>query len=734
MRLCDFIRTNRPHILAQWERAVRHMPCTRDLSHPRLMDHLPMLLARVADVVETVHTGEEKGLVELPAVHALERLDVGYDLEQVAQEYAVLRACVLQLYCEHTGSSYVDEATEVVREVERFNQTLDEAMTTAVARYARARERTLVALDRIAEAALGTEDLNTFLPRLMRVLLETTESVDSVTLLLHEDGVLRVRASVGLEEEVASGFSLRVGEGFSGKIAAERRPYEVRSAATEPLVQSVALRSRGTRALYGVPLVHGEELIGVANMGSRTAYEFSSEDKLLFRAMTSRATGLLVQAVLVAREREARAQAERALERLRAQEARTVRLQEVTAALSQSLTVTDVVRVVVDKAVRALGAAGGSIGLLSEDGKWFEVTGAVGYPESELEGWARFPSDTPVMFREAVRTGELVFYETVEAFLADYPQWKGTQAVEGYQAFATLPLLVKGRALGALGLSFRERRCFACEEERAFMRVLAGQCAQALERARLHDAEQRSREELGRTAEFRERFLGVVSHDLRNPLHAILISANALLRAEDIPEPRLKSIRRVVTSAERMGRMIADLLDFTRGRLGQGIPVQLRPVSARELARQVVEELEASHPGRELRLEAEGALRGEWDGDRLTQVLGNLGKNALDYSPADTPVRFTLREEGEGVRMEVHNEGPPIPEAQRVSIFEPFQRFAREEGPSRATSGLGLGLFIVQHVVRAHGGTIAVRSSAQDGTTFSLWLPRHPGAASAAAR
>jgi len=170
------------------------------------------------------------------------------------------------------------------------------------------------------------------------------------------------------------------------------------------------------------------------------------------------------------------------------------------------------------------------------------------------------------------------------------------------------------------------------------------------------------------------------------------------------------------------------LLDFTRGRLGQGIPVQRRPVGLRELVRQVVEELEAIHPGRELRLEVEGALQGEWDGDRLAQVLGNLGKNALDYSPADTPVRFRLRDEGEGVRVEVHNEGPPIPEAQRASIFEPFQRFAQEEASPRATSGLGLGLFIVQQIVRAHGGTIEVRSREQEGTTFSLWLPRHsPG-------
>ncbi|HEX5748394.1 MAG TPA: GAF domain-containing protein [Archangium sp.] len=827
LRLCDFIRRHRARVLESWAGQAGLLPGIQGLSRPQLLDHLPDLLDRIANVVETVHTGEHRTLEEFPEMHALERLDAGLDLEQVASEYALLRACILKLYSEHVGER---NAGVVVREMLYFNQTCDTAVVTAVARYARARERTLVALDRLSEAALGTEDLDTFLPRLLRVILESTESVDALALLLRDGDTLRVGASVGLGEEESTGFSLKVGEGFAGTIAAERRPKELRSAST-----------RGIQALYGVPLLDGERVIGVAHMGSRTTHEFSNEDKLLFRVMVGRAASLIVQAQLVAREREA-------LARVRAQEERAVRLQAVTAALSQALTTTDVARVVVDKAVRALGAMGGSIGLLSEDGQWFEMLEAQGHRDEVVRDWTRFPADAPVMFRQVVSTRAPVLYETVEHFLADYPQWEVLAREEGHGAFATLPLLADGQVLGAMGLTFRERRTFSAEEV-AFMRVLAGQCAQALERSRLYDAEQRARaeahlhltrlnlimdtapvglafldtelryvrinerlaemngrsvadhlgrtvrevlpglastlealfhrvletgqpvvdlevtgetpahpgvqrhwlvsyyrvqdvkgpplglggvvveitdrkraeEELRRTAEFRELFLGIVSHDLRNPLNAIRLSASTLLHSEGVEKHQLKAVRRITTSAERMGRMISDLLDFTRGRLGGGIPIHPRPANLRHICQNVVEELEAGHPERKLKLTAVGRFQGAWDPDRLAQAFGNLGKNALEYSPEGSLVDFVLRDEGDTVRLEVHNEGPPIPVEGLSSVFEPFQRAVEHTG----SSGLGLGLFIVQQIITAHGGTVEVRSTEAEGTTFTVRLPRH---------
>ncbi|QSQ23724.1 PAS domain-containing protein [Pyxidicoccus parkwayensis] len=232
----------------------------------------------------------------------------------------------------------------------------------------------------------------------------------------------------------------------------------------------------------------------------------------------------------------------------------------------------------------------------------------------------------------------------------------------------------------------------------------------------------RIEEELRQTAQFRERLLGIVSHDLRNPLNAILLSVNALMHSECAVPRHLKAARRIALSAERMERMVSDLLDFTRGRLGGGIPISSRPANLRSLCQQVQEELEVGHPQRDLRLSIRGErFQGVWDADRLVQLLGNLGKNALDYSPGDSPVDFVLRDEGARVCVEVHNAGPPIPADLLPHIFEPFRRATDQGHP---TSGLGLGLFIVQQIARAHGGRVEVRSSAAEGTTFTVWLPR----------
>ncbi|WP_257457419.1 PAS domain-containing protein [Archangium lipolyticum] len=232
----------------------------------------------------------------------------------------------------------------------------------------------------------------------------------------------------------------------------------------------------------------------------------------------------------------------------------------------------------------------------------------------------------------------------------------------------------------------------------------------------------RFEERLRQTAEFRERFLGIVSHDLRNPLGVITLSANMLLRQETLPERALRLSQRITLNAELMGRMIGDLLDLTRGRLGGGIPIAPAPVDLGLLGRRVLGELEVTHPARELRLEARGDLQGEWDQDRLAQLLGNLLRNALDYSPEDTPVTLTLQDEGPSIRIEVGNRGEPIPVELLPALFEPFRR--GELRGHRRSSGLGLGLYIVQQIALAHAGTIEARSTREEGTVFTVRLPR----------
>jgi PAS domain S-box-containing protein len=772
-----FIRAQRSRILADWEGAVRQLPYAQGLSQPRLFDHLPELLDRIANVVETVHTGGHSSLDNMPEVHALERLDSGYDLDEVAEEYALLRTCILQLYGEHLASIGESSLTVAMREMVSFNRTFDDAVSAAVSRYTRARERTLVALDRISEAALGTEALDAFLPKLLRVMLETTEAVDSVTLLLREGDVLRMRASVGLEGDAAQGFSER--------IAAEQRPFEVRLAATDP---------RGTRALYGVPLMYGGEVIGVAQMGSRTAFEFSNEDKLLFRVMVSRVTVLIIQAGLAAKEHVARVEAEEGKQLL----------QLIIEQSSDAIIMADArgVMRVFNTAAASLHGFGlkevpasdwsETYGLLTlderplrsedtplyralrnevvtesrwkvrhQDGSLRTLIGTASplhRPDGSLAGAVLNARDETERLRhEQERTETLALLDSLLATapvglafldrelryvrvnemvaaahghpMAAHPG-KTVAEVLGDKAACVEPLLRRVLETGEM-IKGHEFSVFRPEAPGVLShwvgdyfpvrapdgRVLGVGCV-------VSDITERKRQEdrLRQTAEFRERFLGIVSHDLRNPLNAILLSANGLLKMDGISATHTKMVCRVVSCAERMGRMIGELLDFTRGRLGGGIPIQPQPANLRHLCEQVLEELESSHPDRELSLTAKGHFQGVWDADRLVQLLGNLGKNALDNSPSGSTVDFVLQGEEDTVRVEVHNAGPPIPVKMLPEIFEPFRRAV--SGETCPTSGLGLGLFIVQRIAQAHGGSIEVRSAEDLGTIFTLRLPR----------
>ncbi|HET9625079.1 MAG TPA: ATP-binding protein, partial [Kofleriaceae bacterium] len=228
---------------------------------------------------------------------------------------------------------------------------------------------------------------------------------------------------------------------------------------------------------------------------------------------------------------------------------------------------------------------------------------------------------------------------------------------------------------------------------------------------------------LRRDAEFQQQLVGIVSHDLRNPLNTIVLAASVLLHSE-IDERARRPVLRLQAAAERATRLVRDLLDFTQAQLGGGIPVVPAPLDFHACIAQAVDELRAAFPDRELRLAADGAGdgRGAWDADRLAQVVQNLVSNAVKYSTPGTPITVRTAADVRGVSLVVHNQGAPIPERDRPNLFAPMRRGAH--GVDRNAGSVGLGLFIVDHIVRAHHGTIAVRSTADDGTAFTVWLPR----------
>jgi signal transduction histidine kinase len=196
----------------------------------------------------------------------------------------------------------------------------------------------------------------------------------------------------------------------------------------------------------------------------------------------------------------------------------------------------------------------------------------------------------------------------------------------------------------------------------------------------------------------------------------------ATARRSATPE-MLKTIDRMNASVDRMNRMIQQLLDLARSRLGGGIPIEPARADLERIVHDVAEELRSTHPERALVVESSGDTGGSWDADRLHQVVSNLIGNALSYGSSDEAVRVALRGREDRVILSVHNGGPPIPAPLQEVLFDPFRRGAKET-QQRGTSGLGLGLYISRELVVAHGGAIELDSTETTGTTFTVTLPR----------
>ena len=222
----------------------------------------------------------------------------------------------------------------------------------------------------------------------------------------------------------------------------------------------------------------------------------------------------------------------------------------------------------------------------------------------------------------------------------------------------------------------------------------------------------------------REMFVAILGHDLRTPLGAVMMASQFMLETNDLEEPHRTLVSRIHRSGQRMNQMVGDLLDFTRSQLGSGVPITRRMMDLEKEASHAVEEVKAAHPESVIQLVASGDLEGSWDGARISQVLSNLLGNAVCHGSPRTPIRLTVHGDADGVVLEVHNRGPVIPRSELSGIFSPFKRLRAGEAAASPTSSLGLGLYIAERIVTAHGGTIEVTSSEDAGTSVIARLPR----------
>jgi sigma-B regulation protein RsbU (phosphoserine phosphatase) len=294
---------------------------------------------------------------------------------------------------------------------------------------------------------------------------------------------------------------------------------------------------------------------------------------------------------------------------------------------------------------------------------------------------------------------------------------------------STFPAVVNAVRRAHAGATWHEIALFVAEDRHRYEHelLLARRRAEELllKEQQTRDALVAAQAELDRqraTAEdralFAEQMMGIVSHDLRNPLAVIQMSSQLLGRGE-LGATQRAALQRLTNSTRLALRLIADLLDFTSARLGRGLPLSVEPVDLHALVADSVEDLRLSHPHRTIVHEQSGCATCTASSDRVVQAVGNLVSNAVHHGSADSPITVRSSVENGRCTISVHNHGEPIrPELMQV-MFEPMVRGAGR----RPSEGVGLGLFIVREIAHAHGGSVAVRSDAETGTTFVVELP-----------
>ena len=514
-------------------------------------------------------------------------------------------------------------------------------------------------------------------------------------------------AGVSVEQEQSLEW-LDFGQAVCGAVAVRRAEIvrEDVQQADDPMV--ALIRTLGIQAYICVPLMASDRLVGTFSVGTRSRTRFTTDEVALLRSIAVPLAFALERRQLI-----------RTLKLLRL---RADRLQSLASALSQSATPLEVANAVIEHSTAMFGGVGTVITRLTSDANSLELLGARAMPGEFRDEWAHFPVDADVPLAEVVRTGQLITIESPDEWARRYPALAGMLEASGQHSLVVVPLVIESRTIGSMGVAFDRPRLFT-EDDRKLITILAQQCAQALERARLLEAEQLARRSAESADREKAELLASVSHDFRTPLNAIGGYVQLLqmgLRGE-LSDAQREDLARISRNQRHLLHLVEELLRFS-ALTSSARPRQLTRVPVAEAIQAAQESVlpQAEMKSISLEIPADGGDAVQGDPERIQQILINILANAVKFTPAGG--RVTLSSEvptPAEVCLRIKDSGPGIPADMQSRIFEPFRQL--KEGSSE---GVGLGLAISRTLARASGGDVIVESEPGDGATFIVRLPR----------
>jgi PAS domain S-box-containing protein len=595
----------------------------------------------------------------------------------------------------HEALDFIDEASQVLASSLDYETTLQNLASSAVPRIA----------DWCSVDMLQSPGDTTWPPNLRRVAL-THSHPGRIAL------VQRLRQRVFTDWNANSGLPRVLREGVS-EFTPEITDAMMATAATSQEHLEI-LREIDLRSLIIVPLTARGKVLGALTLGmAESKRRYDSSDLRLAEDLARRAGTAIDNALLYVDALEARRIAEQAADRTR-------RLQRLTAMLARALTEQEVLDIIVEQGIVAVGAQAGIVMLVDGSGTHMTSARSVGYPDSTLENIRRIPLDSPFPVRDALN-GESIFLATAEEWLARYapPAWNLSAA----HAAAVLPLSGSSAPFGTLSIRFSSSHYFDADE-REFLVALARQCGQALERARLLAAERNARMEAEDANRAKMEFLATMSHELRTPLNAIGGYAELLEMGIRGPvnDGQQSDLRRIQHSQQQLLSLINDVLNFAKLEAGK-VEVHPKAIDVRETVRAIEPLLAPQLAAKRLSFDSRppiSAMIALADDDKLRQVLLNLLSNAVKFTPEGGEIALLAEQDTTNVRIVVRDTGIGIADQYLDRIFDPFVQLERRL--TNVVSGTGLGLAISRDLARAMGGDITVASEPGRGSTFTVSL------------